>query len=144
MFQVLYNFTGGSDGYAPTSAPVADQAGNLYGTTYFGGGSTTCGSGCGTVFKLSVPVRNGAWKETVLYRFTGGSDGALPYAGLVLDATGNLYGAAAAGGTATCSDGSAGCGVIFELSPPLHRVALGPKLCCTFLRGAMAVTRRRV
>ena len=118
--QVLYNFTSGSDGYAPVSTLVVDKAGNLYGTTFLGGGSSIiCPSGCGTVFKLSAPSsRDGAWKETVLYRFTGGSDGSGPYAGLVFDKVGNLYGTAVGGGTVTCSNGANGCGVVFELSPP--------------------------
>lgn len=117
--QVLYSFTSGNDGYGPASTPVVDKAGNLYGTTFYGGGSPACGSGCGTAFKLSLPrTRDGAWKETILYRFTGGSDGAGPFGGLVFDQAGNLYGTAAGGGTAKCSNGASGCGVVFELSPP--------------------------
>src|SRR5579872_2395178 len=66
--KILYNFTGGSDGGDPATALVFDEAGNAYGTTVVGG------TGYGTVFKLS-PTKNGGWKETVLYSFTGGSDG---------------------------------------------------------------------
>ena len=73
---------------------VFDQAGNIYGTTWAGGG-TGCGgygggSGCGTVFNL-MPS-NGGWTESVLYSFTGGNDGGNPLAGVIFDRVGNLYG----------------------------------------------------
>lgn len=100
--QVLYNFKGGSDGAEPDASLVFDGAGNLYGTTYYGGAN-----GSGTVFELT-PSKAG-WTETVLHSFTG-SDGALPSAGLILDGGGNLYGTTQAGG-------AAGFGVVFELSP---------------------------
>ena len=93
---VLYSFTGGVDGLAPTSALVRDSQGNLYGTTSSGG--------AGTVFKLDT-----AGNLTTLHTFSG-SDGANPYAGLVRDSKGNLYGAAFYGG-------SAGFGTIFEITP---------------------------
>jgi len=101
---VLYSFTGGSDGNGPTYGDLAfDQAGNIYGTTT-AGGDTSCQDdyGCGVVYELSPS--NGAWKQTVLYTFENGSDGASPYAGVVLDRAGNLYGTNA-------------YGVIYELSP---------------------------
>ena len=108
---VLHSFSGGSDGSNPEGALVADKAGNLYGTTSQGG-SANCSAGCGTVFKLTPPVtRNGSWSETVLYRFTGGSDGAAPVSDLVVDGVGNLYGTASTGG-----NGNAG--TVFQLSPP--------------------------
>jgi len=102
---VLYRFTGtGGDGANPMAGLVLDAQGNLYGTTYSGG---TYGNG--TVFKLDT-----TGKETVLYSFTGtGGDGAMPRAGLVLDAEGNLYGTTGAGGSAEC--GSSGCGALFKL-----------------------------
>lgn len=110
--RVLYNFTDGADGAIPQAALITDAAGNLYGTTQSGGANDECSvgsaNGCGTVFKLS---RNGtAWEETVLHGFTGGLDGAFP-AGLILDARGNLYSTAAAGGPGE------GRGLVFELSP---------------------------
>jgi uncharacterized repeat protein (TIGR03803 family) len=115
---VLYSFNGGNDGAFPLSTLVVDQAGNLYGTTG-GGGVNPCLVACGTVFKLSIPSSpNGTWKETVLYRFTGGTDGGDPMAGLVFDAVGNFYGTAYLGGTPACPGGGDGCGVVFELSPP--------------------------
>ena len=117
---VLYTFqgihTGKSDGSSPYGGLLADSAGNLYGTTYYGG--TACAllktKGCGTVYEVS-PSSSGAWTETVLYRFSGGADGAFPTSKLLSDASGNMYGTTYDGGsTAQCS---AGCGTIFELSP---------------------------
>ncbi len=111
--RVLYGFRGGSDGSSPQGSLMFDRAGNLYGTTY-GGGNSSCFGGCGTVFELT-PAENGPWSETILYTFTGGADGGLPKAGLVLDASGNFYGTTYAGGNPTCNGSS--CGVVFELSP---------------------------
>jgi uncharacterized repeat protein (TIGR03803 family) len=105
---VVYNFAGSSDGSNPNSTLTSDGVGNFYGTTNSGG---TAGSfGYGTVFELS-PNGSGGWNETVLYRFTGGADGASPAAGsnLILDGLGNLYGT-------TYSGGANGDGVVFELS----------------------------
>jgi len=110
--KVIYSFTGGSDGALPTSNLISDKAGNLYGTTSEGGNSSACGplggESCGVVFEL-MPS-NGGWTESVLYSFTGGSDGGTPYGGLVIDADGNLYGTTYAGGTS-------GLGTVFELMP---------------------------
>jgi uncharacterized repeat protein (TIGR03803 family) len=115
---VLYSFAGGNDGFFPVGGVVFDRAGNLYGTTQYGGiQSFQCSpSGCGTVFKLS-PATGGGWTESQLHLFTEqGGDGALPVAGLIFDETGNLYGTTAFGGTHTL-DCSIGCGAVFELSP---------------------------
>jgi hypothetical protein len=94
---------------------ILDNSGNLYGTTYFGGLLPMC---CGVVFKLSPPVSGrGLWTETVLHRFTGGSDGRRPASGLTFDGSGNLYGTTTAGGVrGNC------CGVVFMLSPPVGRM----------------------
>jgi len=112
---VRYSFTGGNDGDGPQSSLILDSAGNLYGTTTFGGPTNTryCGgNGCGVVFELS-PNASG-WTYTVLYAFTGGVDGGEPYGSLTLDSTGNLYGTTSLGGkSAYCSNG---CGVVFELA----------------------------
>ena len=102
--KVLYAFSGGADGGNPVAGLTIDKLGNLYGTTTKGGSS-----GNGTVFKLAVPVvTGGAWKESVLYSFGTGTDGAVPVAGVTLDASGNLYGTTSAGG-------SYGYGTVFEL-----------------------------
>ena len=84
-----------------------DTARNLYGTTDDGGSS-----GFGTVFKLDT-----TGKATVLYTFTGGTDGAYPYGPLVLDTAGNLYGVTGGGGLPRCGDYGAGCGVVFKIAP---------------------------
>ncbi len=115
---VLYRFNGGSDGAAPYASMIADANGNLFGTTTLGGGSANCASGCGTVFEVS-PQKNGSWSESVIYSFAGGSDGATPQSPMIFDAAGNLYGSTSQGGDGNCADiGIAGCGTIFELSPP--------------------------
>jgi uncharacterized repeat protein (TIGR03803 family) len=97
---VLHSFTGG-DGSIPYAGLVIDTAGNLYGTTLFGGSS-----GYGTVFKLDP-----SGTETVLHSFAY-SDGAAPVAGLVMDPAGNLYGTAHGGG-------SSGNGTVFKLTLPV-------------------------
>jgi uncharacterized repeat protein (TIGR03803 family) len=108
---VLHRFNG-KDGANPFAGVISDAAGNLYGTTWLGGNSQNpCDSNCGVVFKLS-PGANGAWTETVLHEFNG-KDGAEPYAGLIFDAAGNLYGATSVGGTSSCC----GFGTVFKLSP---------------------------
>jgi uncharacterized repeat protein (TIGR03803 family) len=126
-FTLLHTFSGAPDGANPLAGLVQDAAGNFYGTTQQGGITVgVCANnglnGCGTVFKLD-PSGN----ETVLYRFTGGTDGEFPSAGLVRDAAGNLYGTTQSGGpvTAACRFG---CGTVFKLDPtgttltPLHNV----------------------
>jgi uncharacterized repeat protein (TIGR03803 family) len=111
---VLHIFTGATDGSCPRAGLIRDVEGTLYGTTYGGGNLNHCdGLGCGTVFKLSKQS-NGTWQETVLYSFTDGADGGYPYASLLLDASGNLYGTTSGGGNSgNCSQ--SGCGVVFEL-----------------------------
>src|SRR5215469_8736484 len=110
--KIVLNFNG-KDGNLPNAGLVADAKGNLYGTTSYNGGAY----GYGNVFKLSH-TKSG-WKETVLYDFTGGADGAWPLDSLTLDASGNLYGTAESGGQGQCvQDGQQwlGCGVVFELT----------------------------
>lgn len=107
---VLYSFRTGSDGQYPWGGVTIDQAGNVYGTTLAGGSG-----GSGTVFELS-PVGNG-WKETIIYNFQGNSDGSGPYAGLVFDKNGNLYGTTYGGGGAPSCPDTFGCGIVFELTP---------------------------
>jgi len=100
---VIFSFNA-SNGSYPQSSLIFDGAGNLYGTAEMGGE----GDGDGNVFVLS-PNGNGGWNQTVLYRFTGGADGAFPSCNLIFDSAGNLYGTAQAGGSTR--------GVVFELSP---------------------------
>jgi uncharacterized repeat protein (TIGR03803 family) len=99
---ILHAFTG-PDGARPFAGVIFDAAGNLYGTTLFGGAS-----GYGVVFKLA-PNPDGTWTESVLYSFTVGTDGFVPWARLVFDAVGNLYG--------TTSAADPGFGVVFKLAP---------------------------
>jgi uncharacterized repeat protein (TIGR03803 family) len=111
-YKVVYTFQDGSDGSGPESNLLPDGAGGFYGTTYAGGGATTCvyDAGCGTVYHIS-PTKSGAWTETVLYRFGGSPDAGGPLGALVKDSAGNLYGSTSGGGTLNC-------GTVFELSPP--------------------------
>jgi uncharacterized repeat protein (TIGR03803 family) len=113
-YSVLYRFKGGKDGSYPQGALIQDAAGNLYGTTQSGGGSSACEGGCGTVFELSPS--SGGWNKTVLYSFDG-SSGAWPRAGLVMDSDGNLYGTTFYGGPGTCYGYYGECGTVFELAP---------------------------
>jgi uncharacterized repeat protein (TIGR03803 family) len=107
---VLYSFCALSscaDGNGPLAGPIADREGALYGTTVGGGPGS---NGGGTVFKLTPPSKGQtAWKETVLYSFTGGSDGAAPQAGLIADKHGALY-------TTTFAGGSGSFGTVLKLT----------------------------
>jgi uncharacterized repeat protein (TIGR03803 family) len=105
---VLYTFKRIPDGSVPQAGLIQDTAGNFYGTTVYGGnGPGYCpAQGCGVVFKLDA---NG--NETVLYAFTGKSDGGGPVAPLVMDSAGNLY------GTTNYEGGACVCGVVFKLDP---------------------------
>jgi uncharacterized repeat protein (TIGR03803 family) len=105
----LFTFNG-TDGAYPTGGLIADGAGNLYGTTLKGGG-TNGNYDDGVVYELSPPAPGQTiWTEKVLQAFNGQAPtGAFPQATLVLDRTGNLYGAAS---------GGRGEGLVFELSPP--------------------------
>jgi hypothetical protein len=110
--KVLYRFLAGKDGGHSQAGLTFDQAGNLYGTT---------ASNRGAVFQLT-PNSDGSWTEQVLHRFTKTeTDGKSPWAGVTLDAAGNLYGTTQKGGIVTvtgCIDGEGqGCGVVFKLTP---------------------------
>lgn len=100
---VLHSFTGGADGGAPSGDLIRDQQGNLYGATYAGGAACHIRLGCGVLFELTP-----SGSETVLYTFTGGTDGAEPNGGLIRDAQGNFYGTARFGGINDA-------GTVFEL-----------------------------
>jgi uncharacterized repeat protein (TIGR03803 family) len=102
--KVLYTFSSAS-GCSPYAGLIRDAKGNLYGTT------GACGaSGFGTVFKMT-----GGHTGTVIYNFTGGSDGGQPFASLLRDAEGNLYGTTNEGGAVGCF--GLGCGTVFEVTP---------------------------
>ncbi len=111
---VLYQFHSGTDGAFPASRVVFGPDGALYGTTSEGGGSGCNAHGCGTVFRLSPPptvckTSLCPWIETVLYRFTGGADGAIPeYGDLIFDSAGSIYG--------TTSGDNANFGSVYKLS----------------------------
>jgi uncharacterized repeat protein (TIGR03803 family) len=106
---ILHSFTGGADGALPTGLAI-DPAGNLYGATAQGGAGSQTGAQEGVVFEL-----NKAGYFTVLYSFTGLSDGGNPEGGVTLDASGNLYGTTNYGGI-----GSPGAGVVFEIDTAGH------------------------
>lgn len=113
---VLYAFAGSpNDGAIPEASLILDSAGSLYGTTASGGDNSGTGcynNGCGTAFRLSPPsTLGGAWTEQVLHTFTGGNDGGVPLANLILDDVGNLYGT-------TSEGGQLGNGAVFKLAPP--------------------------
>jgi hypothetical protein len=115
----LYAFIGGSDGEGTNGGVVFDKAGNLYGSTVFGGSDVgPCGPperGCGTVFELSPPsAPGGTWTETILYSFNDNGDGAVPEAPVILDNAGNVFGTTHTGDTPGCFDF---CGTLFELAP---------------------------
>lgn len=118
--KVLYSFQGGSDGSTPFGNVVFDAAGNLYGTTLLGGEmhiGCEPAKGCGTIYELS-PTGSGPWIETVLHQLSDAfGEGAEPRAGLVMDASGNLYGTTYEGGNNEQCNGF-GCGTVFEMIPP--------------------------
>ncbi len=106
---ILHSFTGSGADFPPIYAALAlDGKGNIYGTTPEGG-NQNCGSGCGAIFMLDP-----TGKDTILYEFSGGVEGATPGAGLTLDSTGNIYGTTGVGGNLRCNNG-AGCGTVFKL-----------------------------
>ncbi len=106
---VIHSFGATGDGIFPYAQMIFDAAGNLYGTTAYGGAFGTGEEGGGTVFELS-PQTGGGWSEQVLHSFASGTDGVQVSGGVALDAAGNLYGATYVGGTLNN-------GIIYELSP---------------------------
>ena len=112
-FSVIFDLgTGNFNGQTPNAGVVFDQAGNLYGTTEFGG-DFFCG--CGVVYELT-PVKNAHWTATTLYTFVGisqgGSDVSFPSSDVFIDANGNIFGTGSGGGDVNCNDG---CGGVYEL-----------------------------
>ena len=104
---MLYSFTGGADGGSPWDGVARDSAGNLYGTTLQGGTSNF-----GTVFKVDA-----TGKKTILHSFTEGGDGGNPYAGLIMDSVGNMYGTTSAGGMENA-------GTVFKVDPSGNETVL--------------------
>jgi uncharacterized repeat protein (TIGR03803 family) len=135
---VLYSFcslSNCSDGSNPSSGLIATGQGALYGTT--GGGGSSCPQllGCGTVFKLTPPVKGQtAWRETVLYSFTGASNGVGPVGGLLADNNGALYGTTV--NTNFANNQSSGPGTVFKLTPPVEgQTAWTESVVYSFLGG---------
>jgi uncharacterized repeat protein (TIGR03803 family) len=123
-FSVVYSFGAtATDGLGPLGQLVIDASGNLYGTTVNGGSGGTCPR-CGTIFEIDA-----SGDETVLYNFTGGTDGGEPVAGVFRDPAGSLYGTANRGGDLT-TPCTGGCGTVFKLDADgklttLHMFGLG-------------------
>jgi uncharacterized repeat protein (TIGR03803 family) len=126
---VLWSFGNGTDGMRVDAGVIVDKGGNLYGTTLYGGANINprTGLGFGTVFELTPPsTAKGSWTESVLWSFSGGSDGGALNSGVIMDASGNLYGT-------TLGGGAAGKGTVFEISssptiPPTKLTASPGKL----------------
>jgi hypothetical protein len=106
---VLYSFSGGADGALPSSGLTLSADGSLYGATTAGGNSKA-----GAVFKLTPPASGtGRWSQTVVHSFSsGGADGGYPFASVIIDPWGALYGVAGSGGPN-------GSGLVFKLTPPV-------------------------
>jgi hypothetical protein len=126
--KVLYSFQGGTDGQTPAGGVVFDKAGNLYGANSWGGSGGCPSPGCGTVVEISPPgQKGGAWIENTIYAFQGVlggvKDGLTPEGGVIIDRQGNLYGTATLGGNGPCIllGSAAGCGIVYELSPPTQK-----------------------
>jgi uncharacterized repeat protein (TIGR03803 family) len=107
QISALYKFTGKPDGSKPQGRLIVDSAGNFYGTTFNGGVHNR-----GSIYKLTATSG-----ETVLYSFTGGTDGAFPMGNLLIDNSGNLFGTTSGGGNPAACFNTLGCGTIFKLNP---------------------------
>ncbi|MGB9257600.1 MAG: choice-of-anchor tandem repeat GloVer-containing protein [Candidatus Korobacteraceae bacterium] len=121
IFTPIYSFRGGNDGAFPYAGVTIGPDGNLYGTTSSGGlGAPECPGGCGTVYKLTPPANichstSCSWSETVLYNFYQAGVGlSTPWAGVIFDAAGNMYGTTTEGGAGGCP--SPGCGAVYKLT----------------------------
>lgn len=114
--KILHAFKGDKDGSSPRDSLIAGSSGTLYGTTEFGGGTSGCpkspysSTTCGTVFSLTL-----AGKETILYRFKGGTDGDDPRAALLAGKNGTFFGLTLYGGSSSIC-GANGCGTAYELT----------------------------
>ncbi len=141
-YTTLWSFGGtATDGYEPLAGVAIDANGALYASTLFGG-NTGCPDGfggtttCGTVVKLNPPAAGlTAWTESLLYAFSGPSDGFAPSGGLTVDAIGTVYGTTNKGGAGVCASSyngvlyNLGCGTVFKVAPavagqsaPVHTI----------------------
>jgi uncharacterized repeat protein (TIGR03803 family) len=107
--KTLHSFSSGNDGGDTTGNLVFDTSGNLYGVAY-NGGSGCNGNLCGVIYKLT-PQSGGGYQESILHPFESASDGSVPYSGLFLDSSGNLYGTTYHGGSRY------GYGTVYEITP---------------------------
>jgi uncharacterized repeat protein (TIGR03803 family) len=106
----LHSFnSGNNDGGSTTGNLVFDATGNLYGVTYNGGSGCNLNL-CGVVYKLT-PQSGGGYKESILHPFESVTDGSVPYSGLFLDGSGNLYGTTYHGGSRY------GYGTVYQITP---------------------------
>src|SRR5258708_14695456 len=117
-YTILHEFQLPPDGGIPEATPTLDSAGNLYGTTTFGGSRTSfdCNFffGCGVVYKINA---SGAYSILHTFAPEGVQNGAVPGRGaLFLDPSGNLWGTVEVGGNTRCNSGY-GCGAVFEITP---------------------------
>lgn len=111
VYSILYNFTGGADGWTPRS-PLVYKGGKLYGTAQAGGAG--CSWGCGVVFQYTLAKGKNPGKYAVIYTFAGVPDGQSPmYGALVFDKLGNIYGTTAAGGS---FPGGTNLGTVYKLA----------------------------
>ena len=124
---LVYSFTGGTDGGDPETGVIADEQGNLYGTTPGGGGSNNCPyGGCGQVFELT-PTGSG-WNFSTFYPFQGGADGETPVGGLLRDSRGNFYGTTNSGGF---SQYGPYLGTVYKLDSAANKTTLWNFQCGT-------------
>jgi len=112
--EAIYRFANVADGFGPLGL-VADEEGDLYGTTDLGGPNTNCYQGCGTTFELSPPsTPGGKWTKTTIHAFNAdGVDGYQPTPSILLDNEGNIFGT-------TYFGGAHNAGMIYELVPPIE------------------------
>ncbi len=103
-FKVIHTFTGGTDGATGSAGRLLLHSGHLYGVATAGGAN-----GKGAAFELT-PSQAGEWNLNTIYAFKGQPDAGFPYGGLLLDASGNLYGT-------TYYDGANNLGSVYQLSP---------------------------
>jgi hypothetical protein len=129
---ILYNFctqAGCTDGAYPSAGLIIDANGNLLGTTLEGGANNA-----GTVFEISKTASGYASTPTILYNFctqAGCTDGANPFASLIVDANGNLFGTTAVGGNSNCSPNYT-CGTVFEIAKSANGYAGTPTTLVKF------------